>query len=146
MVVSEEYKAARVKIAEAIAAARELAKEAFTEESNKFLKDNNIESFSWVQYTPYFNDGDECIFGVRADDYYVQVNGIRLDDYGQYNYDTREVEYPDLPKEAPDPTVWKAVSTFIYQFDEEDLKHMFGDHVEVTITKDGATTEEYEHD
>src|SRR4051794_19743146 len=24
-----------------------------------------LQSFSWTQYTPYFNDGDECIFRVN---------------------------------------------------------------------------------
>ena len=38
---------------------------------NKFLmaiknifKNKNIEAISWTQYTPYFNDGEECVFQV----------------------------------------------------------------------------------
>ena len=29
------------------------------------LDDPTIGSFSWVQYTPYFNDGDPCVFNVH---------------------------------------------------------------------------------
>lgn len=32
-----------------------------------FQRIPEIEEFSWTQYTPYFNDGDECIFGVGSD-------------------------------------------------------------------------------
>jgi hypothetical protein len=28
------------------------------------LADDYIDSFGWTQYTPYFNDGDACVFGV----------------------------------------------------------------------------------
>lgn len=42
----------------------------------------SLESFSWVQYTPYFNDGDECVFGVHADsDYGIEINETSVDDY-----------------------------------------------------------------
>ena len=33
-----------------------------------FIKHPKIKGFSWVQYTPYFNDGEPCEFGVSVDD------------------------------------------------------------------------------
>jgi hypothetical protein len=29
------------------------------------LDDPTVASFSWIQYTPYFQDGDPCVFGVN---------------------------------------------------------------------------------
>ena len=43
-----------------------------------FAKSKLIDSFGWTQYTPYFNDGDTCEFGVHADDPYVND----VDTYG----------------------------------------------------------------
>jgi hypothetical protein len=45
-------------------------------------KDETIKSISWNQYTPYFNDGDECTFSVHNDDIYV--NGEDLYDMEGY--------------------------------------------------------------
>lgn len=28
------------------------------------LDDPNVKSFGWIQYTPYFNDGEACVFSV----------------------------------------------------------------------------------
>lgn len=43
-----------------------------------FAQSKRINSFSWTQYTPYFNDGDSCTFGVRNED--IDINGTNLDD------------------------------------------------------------------
>lgn len=32
-----------------------------------FKKFKNLDRFSWPQYTPHWNDGDECVFGVYFD-------------------------------------------------------------------------------
>ena len=39
--------------------------------SSIFEKSKVIESISWTQYTPYFNDGDSCEFRVNTD---IRVN------------------------------------------------------------------------
>lgn len=36
-----------------------------------------LKSFGWTQYTPYFNDGDTCEFGVHYD--YPWINGANSD-------------------------------------------------------------------
>lgn len=35
---------------------------------------------------------------------------------------------------------------FLQLIDNDTLRDMFGDHVMVTVTRDGIETEEYEHD
>ena len=49
-----------------------------------------VKSVSWTQYTPYFNDGEECTFSAHID--YFYVNGT--DKYGDtmWGYDEEDFE------------------------------------------------------
>ena len=60
----EEIKALRAEV-------EELSKESFKEGFQAlFEKHDELVGATWAQYTPYFNDGDECIFGL-GDVYFV---------------------------------------------------------------------------
>lgn len=112
-----------------------------------------INSFSWTQYTPYFNDGEECIFSVNTE-YGFKINGE--DSEEMYSLDWRikyylrgeTNEYPLQPEW--DLELYKLVEELQYiisSVPEDFMKDLFGDHVEVTINSDGKIdTEEYEHD
>ena len=102
-----------------------------------------LNSFGWVQYTPYFNDGDECIFGVNSD---IIINGY--DKYGEFPWtdeDSERVE-PDASLKGVD----KLVNQMLQGLGESFLKSAFDDHVHVEIVRDGdgykVETEEYEHE
>lgn len=87
-----------------------------------------VASIEWQQYTPYFQDGDECHFGVRHYDY-----GIEYKD-GQDDRDYSK----DMEND---------ITTFLRRFDDSLLKDIFGDHVAISISWDGTvTTREYEHE
>ena len=43
-----------------------------------FEGSDKIQSFGWSQYTPYFNDGDECVFSSNVD--YPFVNDEYVED------------------------------------------------------------------
>ena len=75
---------------------------------NIFEKYPKIESLGWNQYTPYFMDGDTCVFSANTD--YLSVNGEYVDDcewmgltkvtnWGTYNRETKvydgKVEVPN---------------------------------------------------
>jgi len=45
-----------------------------------FAQAPNLKSVGWTQYTPYFSDGDECIFSVHADVDRLYINEIHRDD------------------------------------------------------------------
>lgn len=90
-----------------------------------------IQSFAWSQYTPYFNDGDECVFRVNSE---PKINGVDW-------YD--EPEEGQTKFERP---VYKEVEKLIDSIDQPTLKEMFGDHCEVTARRDGITVASYEHD
>lgn len=107
-----------------------------------FKEYQDIERIIWVQYTPYFNDGDPCVFKYRSLDAYpfgfsetpeAQEEGLDGTKwYGDY-FPTDK--YP-LLKQMDD----------VFRESEDLLLFMFGDHVEVTVTRDGLTVDWYEHD
>ena len=99
-----------------------------------FAKHEWVETFKWHQYTPYFNDGDECVFGVSNDDDSLEINEV---DY----YD--DAIYHNAEKKA----VYTELSEILQSVPEEFYKDLFGDYVEVTVNKDGTIEkEEYSHD
>ena len=138
MSVMTKYTEAKKKMKAALEQANAIVKEAFLEASNEvFNKYPNIESFSWTQYTPYFNDGDECTFSAQTQ--YPQLtftDGTEIDiDYG-----SGDVDAEDVVEEIA------AVKTFLAQFDESDYEEMFGDHVLVVVSRKGAKIKGYDHD
>lgn len=97
-----------------------------------------VESIRWEQYSPYFNDGEPCTFGIRS----VYVKFIGVEDGGD-NDDGLMSTYDDLPDD---------VNTSLESFDKflndmEDVAHTaFGDHQQVTIDREGVTLEDCDHD
>jgi len=152
-VLQTEYETAKTKLFEEIEPTLKELAAAF------FVQFPAVDSFSWYQYTPYFNDGDACNFSVCADESSIELNeGDDDDDYeGDDDYDDEEsedeLEFPDA--EASEVVLTsemkksakEAASELIANFDDEMLEHLYGDHVKITIHRDGtATTDEYYHD
>jgi hypothetical protein len=102
-----------------------------------FDKNPDLEKFGWAQYTPYFNDGDECVFSAHSPK--ILLKGQDEDMYDEQEYFSRD-------EISPEAIVWNNVSKFLSQFDDNDLKMFFGDHVQVVVTRDGVEVDEYEHD
>jgi hypothetical protein len=124
-----------------------------------FIKCPRLESFGWNQYTPYFNDGDTCVFSVNID--YLYINGQSVDDsewinkknitkYGEWNREQKqyigreEEDNPNYDEELVD--IYEQISSFLSNFDNDFYMSKFGDHVEITITKTGIDVFECEHD
>lgn len=128
----------------------------------KIFEDNpELRWFSWVQYTPYFNDGESCVFSV--------IDSIRYQ-WGGNPDDLEEIDYYDFPeiskwdipyirgeKESSwrseiDPTevlaadALEPVINLLSAIDDDIFLEVFGDHAMVIVTKDGIDIEEYEHD
>lgn len=103
-----------------------------------------IEALRWEQFTPYFNDGAPCEFGVR--DLYYKLVGV--DEGGDYD---DGFEYPSTyqkPDGFAEQQWFKDVSELseALQSAPDELLAAFGDHVRVIVTKSGVDVEEYEHD
>ena len=125
----------------------------------------HVESLGWNQYTPYFNDGDECVFCIDTD--YIILNGV--DDFDDEATPFRKeiIKKYDLPedtyfysftKQTPAHEEYlkliahlieprKQMREILKAVGDDILKNIFGDHVTVTIHRDGRViTEDYEHD
>ena len=132
----------------------------FTELTKTIFEDHpKVKSFGWNQYTPYFNDGETCTFSANVD--YIYINGICVDDsdwiseetitnYGTWNQETKKYEgRTEVSNLNYDSELVKAndeIREFLYNFDEDFFMAQFGDHAKVTVTEEGVSVDEYEHD
>lgn len=153
----------------------EVAKKAFKVGYKElFEKYPDLKSFSWTQYTPYFNDGDPCYFGSwHQEAECVLINGEELKEVckkkrrwhliesvwcaekkGEYRtwgdksliYKEEEYEPGHYEVAMKVSKLYEPVLEFLSQFRDEDMEEMFGDHVEVTVTLDGVYKEHFDHD
>lgn len=70
--ITQEFRETKQRIDALKAEARSRAKITFEAGTEKLFEAHPLlQNFAWSQYTPYFNDGDECIFG--ANDIYINV-------------------------------------------------------------------------
>lgn len=105
-----------------------------------FNEHPGLVAFSWTQYTPYFNDGDECVFSANTD--YLD---IQFGDEEELKAYYASSSAPASGKHEAD----KAVKNFLRLFDDDDYKAMFGDHIKVIVTKGDSIkieVEGYNHD
>jgi hypothetical protein len=93
-----------------------------------FKKYPKINAIGWNQYTPYFNDGEECEFEVHEPavawdtdeiDYYEEVNW--------YSTPGLRETYQRLLCE---------IRAVVNQWSDELKKSLFGDHVEIVFRRD----------
>ena len=156
----EALKEKQKEIAKLKAEAQQMASDAFDSFCKEiFEKHPKIESFGWSQYTPYFNDGDTCTFSANVD--YISINGEYVDDskwvnettvvdWGTWNRDLRiyegRVEVPNLDYDSELSKGADEITEFLRNFDNDFYITRFGDHAEITVSKDGVDVDEYEHD
>ena len=128
----------------------------FDEFKKVFERHSELTAIVWTQYTPYFNDGDTCEFGVHD----FTITNLPVEEiqnvtgWGEYDGEYL-TEGPDAThfvtslwgsssNDFPDVVALeKFASTTI---GEGVFKGAFGDHVIVRVTRDGIDTEEYDHD
>lgn len=132
---------------------------------------HRVEAVRWSQYTPYFNDGDPCVFSVREAE--VRFSEDETDDeedgdtdeeveddeddeddydrgdfvsiYDMTDYDPKTRESTVEPQFTNAYKVLKAFNDAVDHF-EDLLRTSFGDHAEITATKKGFNVGEYSHD
>ena len=121
-----------------------------------FDKYPHIEMITWAQYTPYFNDGEECIFGV-GDPYAVTKKGYEdpeNEGFAGYDWENAEdsVDYfatwsgpKDNNEYCPEAKDLRKIGQFLSD-GSEWLKAGLGDHIAVKVFRDKIETQEYEHD
>lgn len=131
------------KAREAYEAALSEASEGLQESIAEFLADalskapEQYVAIRWSQYTPYFNDGEPCTFSVR-DPFCITEDQEDERWEGAWYYDwDKETEHAAL----------KVMSDAWDTLDEDVLKQAFGDHVQITVRRDGSfEVDERDHD
>lgn len=133
------------------------------------LDDPTMKAFGWTQYTPYFNDGEPCVFGVGGP-WFLTVNDPDPDGMeDMYEFQIGYSGHPSLGKrdsrwegdwpnrrevpleyEGPDVERFdrvKALSDAIERGEFDDvLLEAFGDHASIRVTAAGITVDSYSHD
>lgn len=119
-------------------------KQALAEEFKAFFAAHpEITAVRWRQYTPYFNDGDPCVF--RLCSIYFRSPGWDEDggDYSDGFCDEYDGAFKALPEATRDAC--RALSEAL-NANEDVLEAVLGDHVRVTATAEGFDVEEHAHD
>lgn len=151
-----------------LAAAEKNAAKTIMGTLKEFMIENpQLEGFRWNQYTPGFNDGEPCEFGVHGPQFLFSADIVARNDE-----DGNEVDISDLWVEGGDygdinddffdkktdifthkevailkKTVKNAEILFEHlQKMENELQNLFGDGVEITVTATGVETENFDHD
>lgn len=109
-------------------------KEAF---KDFFDKHAEVQGLTWAQYTPYFNDGEECVFGVNDIEVYLDLEADHLDTWTLGK--EHQASYAKFKEDLSD-----LQSRFHHL--EEVLQDVFGDHVRVTVTREKIDISDYCHD
>lgn len=142
-----------------------------------FKKNPGLESFSFDEYAPHWNDGDECVFSVHLDDMRVndeedpecvytlehlnellseknaesriimELSDTKKDkwDIERLKRDLESIKTRDPKKVAETYGYKKAIHELLSGIDDSVFERMFGEGT-VTVTRDGITVEECEHD
>lgn len=113
-----------------------------------FLEANpDVDKIRIVGYIPYFNDGDECVFGIYSHSYFLN-NSDRADLSGDEN--PGEIAYYWSYKKGkgdPEEERYALFDRIVNAIPDEVYRDMFGDHFEVYIYSTGEVEiNGYEHD
>lgn len=131
-----------------------------------FEKNPGVNALVWTQYTPYFNDGSPCEFGVndvsftnapdpeniRWDEYEGEEEGVWVTSNVKFTLESDRDYYKEtkdliLAKGGVDPESCELMSKAIMSSEMEDVMlAMFGNHVQVVATREGFSVDEYDHD
>lgn len=127
------------------------------------LSDDTIVEFGWRQYTPYFNDGDPCEFGVHGCWVKTVDDGEDLDEWElemgsthpslgkrAYEYNYASERYEERGYEGTDEARYDRCLALAQAVEggsfENVLLEAFGDHAYVVVRRDGIKIEYYDHD
>lgn len=147
----------------------EQARNIFISNVQHFLKFTpRIKAVGWLQYTPHFNDGDECIFEKREFKLLLDDSATTWSvcgDYGiTFNDETGSVksiemynniinmrfsQYAVTAKQYIPEAEWEDIIDYLTQLTDIDTciyNEIFGDHKEIIIRVDTYEINDHEHD
>lgn len=133
-----------------------------------FFKENpEVRAIRWTQYTPYFNDGDECIFGVNQPTFFVglekDIDYDELEELEEVVFKPGDWIYEKAKTETNDSWYLQTIEKYekqrkglgesckslarLLEENGEVMEQVFGNHVEITVVpgKD-PIVEDYDHE
>lgn len=124
---------------------------------DRVLALEEVAKVRWNQYTPYFNDGDACVFSIHSPEVLLTVEANLDEDDDDYYDETRWRSTWDLYEyssgnyniKGVDTTKVKEVLSELedeMDFHEVILSDKFGDPAEVTYDGEKFVVEHYSHD
>lgn len=116
-----------------------------------FAKYDDVELVRFAAFTPYFNDGEPCIYGVN-DMECVLKSQEDTEDYDRDSYGYGENGCTDSSWGAGIPwpseemkNDFAAIAKAVRQIPDEIMEGALGEGLHI-ITRDGIETQEYDHD
>lgn len=103
-----------------------------------FDKYPDVYGITWSGYTPYFNDGDSCEYSSHHEEFSI----ILKNEDGDPDEDVSPWESSEGVTEEMD----KEFHDHFPNLNDDDMLCFYGDHVQVTLTRDGVEVDHYEHD
>lgn len=128
-----------------------------------FAENPTVQKFEITAYTPYFNDGEPCVYRAwlteehyRDDDYpegegpvdvYTWADGtvIRINGYDDPNYPSWERQKSAVKSEDLSAATWSYGPDFGGKGIEDVCATNFGDHAKITVYRDKYVVDFYEH-
>ncbi|MEU5945042.1 hypothetical protein ABZ793_05705 [Micromonospora sp. NPDC047465] len=122
------------------------------------LDDEAVTEFGWRQFTPYFNDGEPCVFGVQDVWVRTTADGPQADpdDLCVGEYADRHPSLGGWASSRRDTYRGHDEARYLraYAFAEaleqggfdDVLLETFGDHADVIVRRAGIQVQYYEHD
>lgn len=114
----------------------------FKKDFKNFLYDNvkfifssvkDLQEVEIIQYTPYFNDGEECLFEIQSVSFYSEND----DDGEEWNSDFKTTEEQQILKDK--------LKIFIYN-NKELMLFCFGDHKKIMMTEKDFLIVDFDHE
>ena len=105
----------------------------------------------WVQYTPYWNDGSPCVFGVELPELYtegpVHKTLMKVFEDSEDPEDNFWYYYPysDVTRKSLPPELQRLEKLFT-ELEPWYFQETFGDHVTVTFEANAYYVTDYSHD
>lgn len=125
-----------------------------------------VKAITWTQYTPYFMDGDSCVFSVNEVNFSNFISKNLHNGIADYFDENDEDEDEDVIDDSSDKK--EKWSTSLYYAEENKyltaeqvelckkvsklisnddmMESLFGDHTIIQISRDGMVQDDYEHD
>ncbi len=118
-----------------------------------FEANPKIDAIRWEQYTPYFNDGAPCTFGVCEPNFRF-VDGVLSEEEAETLSEDGDGfiwslwGLKDKDRKAELEKIFDGTTQLSQMLcgAEEFLEEVYGDHVRLTVTRAGIEVEEYSHD